>query len=119
LLLGSDSEDQVSSGTSAEDLRGQRADTMMLVHIPADRSGVQVVSFMRDNWVEIPGYGNAKLNAALSYGGTPLLVETIEKITDVPIDHVVITDFEGFKGLSEALDGVTVDNQIAFANRGH
>lgn len=119
LLLGSDAHGGLTSDTDTANLRGQRADTMMLVHIPADRSGVQVISFMRDNWVEIPGYGNGKLNAGLSYGGTPLLVETLEKIIDVPIDHVVITDFEGFKGLSEALDGVTVDNSIAFANRGY
>ncbi|MEV7631637.1 LCP family protein [Microbacterium sp. NPDC089318] len=114
LLLGSDSRQGL--GGSVGDIRGQRADTMLLVHIPADRSGVQVISFMRDNWVEIPGYGNAKLNAALAYGGTPLLVQTLEKIIDVRIDHVAITDFEGFKGLSEALDGVTVNNQVAFKN---
>ena len=117
LLLGSDSRQGL--GGSVGDIRGQRADTMLLVHIPADRSGVQVISFMRDNWVEIPGYGNAKLNAALAYGGTPLLVQTLEQIIDVRIDHVAITDFEGFKGLSEALDGVTVDNRIAFKNGGY
>lgn len=117
LLLGSDS--RKGLGGSVGDIRGQRADTMLLVHIPADRSGVQVISFMRDNWVEIPGYGNAKLNAALAYGGTPLLVQTLEQIIDVRIDHVAITDFEGFKGLSEALDGVTVNNQIAFSTGGH
>lgn len=112
LLLGSDSRSGL--GGSQSDIRGQRADTMLLVHIPADRSGVQVISFMRDNWVPIPGYGNGKLNAALAFGGTPLLVQTLEEITDVRIDHVAITDFEGFKGLSEALGGVTVNNAVAF-----
>lgn len=112
LLLGSDTRDGL--GGSMSDIRGQRADTMLLVHIPADRSGVQVISFMRDNWVPIPGYGNGKLNAALAFGGTPLLVQTLEEITDVRIDHVAITDFEGFKGLSEALGGVTVNNAVAF-----
>lgn len=118
LLLGSDSRSGL--GGSQSDIRGQRADTMLLVHIPADRSGVQVISFMRDNWVPIPGHGNGngngKLNSALAFGGTPLLVQTLEDITDVRIDHVAITDFEGFKGLSEALDGVTVNNQIAFTS---
>lgn len=114
LLLGSDSRDGL--GGSVNEIRGQRADTMLLVHIPADRSGVQVISFMRDNWVPIPGYGNGKLNSALAFGGTPLLVQTLEEITDVRIDHVAITDFEGFKGLSEALDGVTVNNSIAFTS---
>lgn len=116
LLLGSDSRQGL--GGSLDDIRGQRADSMLLVHIPGDRSGVQVISFMRDNWVQIPGHGGAKLNAALSLGGTPLLVQTLEEIVDVRIDHVAITDFEGFQGLSEALDGVTVNNSIAFRNQG-
>jgi len=116
LLLGSDSRGGL--GASPEDIRGQRADSILLMHIPADRSGVQVISFLRDNWVQIPGHGGAKLNAALAFGGTPLLVQTLEEITDVRIDHVAITDFEGFKGLSEALGGVTVDNAVAFRNQG-
>ena len=117
LLLGSDSRNGL--GTNLDDIRGQRADTMMLAHIPADRSGVQVISFMRDNWVDIPGgHGEHKLNAALAFGGVPLLVQTLESITDVRIDHVMITDFSGFKGLTEALDGVTVNNSIPFRAQG-
>lgn len=117
LLLGSDTRNGL--GADIDDIRGQRADTIMLAHIPADRSGVQVISFMRDNWVDIPGgYGKHKLNAALAFGGVPLLVQTIEGITDVRIDHVVITDFGGFKGLTEALDGVTVNNSIPFRAQG-
>ena len=116
LLLGSDSREGL--GGDLDSIRGQRADTMLLMHVPADRSGVQVISFMRDNWVEIPGQGMHKLNAALALGGVPLLVQTIEGIIDVPIDHVAITDFEGFAGLTDALDGVTVHNQIAFSRGG-
>lgn len=116
LMLGSDSRGGLDG--DLDSIRGQRADTMLLVHIPADRSGVQVISFMRDNWVEIPGKGEHKLNAALAFGGVPLLVETIEGIVDVPIDHVAITDFEGFKGLTEALDGVSVGNAIPFESEG-
>ncbi|BDZ39207.1 hypothetical protein GCM10025863_18210 [Microbacterium suwonense] len=112
LMLGSDT--RTGLGGGLDSIRGQRADTMLLVHLPADRSGVQVISFMRDNWVDIPGYGANKLNAALAFGGVPLLVQTLETLVDVPIDHVMITDFEGFTGLTDALDGVTVDNQIAF-----
>jgi len=117
LLLGSDSRNGL--GADLDDIRGQRADTMMLAHIPADRSGVQVISFMRDNWVDIPGgHGEHKLNAALAFGGVPLLVQTLEGLTDVRIDHVVITDFSGFKGLTEALDGVAVHNSIPFRSQG-
>lgn len=117
LLLGSDSRNGL--GADLSNIRGQRADTMLLVHIPADRSGVQVISFMRDNWVPIPGRGDHKLNAALAFGGVPLLVQTLEGIVDVPIDHVMITDFTGFKGLTEALNGVTVNNAKPFRAGGH
>ncbi|MFV0375105.1 LCP family protein [Microbacterium sp.] len=118
LLLGSDERGQTSVDDPAE-IGDRRADTIMMVHIPADRDKVQVMSIMRDNWVSIPGHGEHKINAALALGGIPLLVETVESIVDVPIDHVAIIDFEGFRGLTDALGGVTVDNAQAFDARGH
>lgn len=116
LLLGSDTRGEV--GDDLEDIRGQRSDTIMVVHIPADRDNVQVMSIMRDNWVEIPGHGMNKINAAMSLGGVPLLVQTVEGIIDVRIDHVAIVDFEGFKGMTDALGGVTINNPRAFSSRG-
>lgn len=115
LLLGSDTRDQV--GEDLADIRGQRSDTIMVVNVPADRESVNIMSLMRDNWVEIPGHGMAKINAAMSYGGVPLTVQTVESILDVPIDHVAIIDFDGFKGLTDALGGVTVDNKVEFTAR--
>ena len=112
LLLGSDARGEM--GDDLESIRGQRADAIMVAHIPADRSDVHVVSIMRDSWVPIPGHGEAKINAALSLGGVPLMVQTVEQFIDVRIDHVAIIDFEGFEGLTDALGGVTIDNPIAF-----
>ncbi len=111
LLLGSDTRGEVDD---IDDLEGQRSDTMMIVHVPADRQNVTVMSIMRDTWVDIPGHGSAKINAALSYGGVPLAVQTVESLTGSRIDHVAIIDFEGFKGLTDALGGVDVSNPIAF-----
>lgn len=111
LLLGTDSR---STLESIDDANGNRSDTMMVVHIPADRTGVTVMSIMRDSWVEIPGHGTAKVNAALSFGGVPLAVQTVESIIGARIDHVAIVDFEGFMGLTDALGGVTVENPAAF-----
>lgn len=111
LLLGSDTRGSLNDLDSAA---GNRSDTMMLVNIPADRQSIQVVSFMRDFWVDIPGRGKAKMNAALAYGGIPLVVQTVESLVGVRIDHVAIIDFEGFRGVTDALGGVTVDNPIAF-----
>ena len=89
-------------------LRAQRADTIILVHLPADRGRVHLVSFPRDAWVPIQGHGDAKLNAAFSFGGPPLLIATIERLTGVRVDHFAILDFEGFRSMTDALGGVTV-----------
>lgn len=112
LLLGSDS--RAPDGSLLTSL-GDRADTIMVAHIPPDRETVQIMSIMRDSWVEIPGRGTQKVNAALSLGGVPLMVQTVEGIIDQRIDHVAVIDFEGFKGLTEALGGVTLKNDIAFS----
>ncbi|WP_082518678.1 LCP family protein [Leifsonia sp. Leaf336] len=113
LLLGSDSRgDPTAVGTTA--LSNQRSDTMMLVHIDADRRDVYVMSIMRDLWVPIPGNGTAKINAALAWGGTPLTVQTVEQLLQVRIDHVAILDFAGLKDITNAIGGVDVDSPVAF-----
>lgn len=112
LLLGSDTRGEV--GADLDSIRGQRSDTIMVVHVPADSSGIQVMSIMRDNWVTIPGYGEHKINAALAFGGVPLTVQTVESLIGVRIDHVAIVDFSGFTMLTNALGGVTVDNAVPF-----
>ncbi len=114
LLMGSDSRGEGDAGTMA----GARSDTLMLMHIPGDRKNIQVMSIMRDTWVDIPGHGPSKINAAMSFGGVPLVVQTVEGLFDVPIDHVAIIDFEGFKALTNALDGVKIDNPEAFQSSG-
>ena len=113
LLVGSDS--RSAQATTGLDANGplwrygaQRADTIMLVHLPADRGRIYVVSFPRDAWTPIQGHGNAKLNAAFSFGGPPLLIATVERLTGVRVDHFAILDFEGFKAMTDALGGVTV-----------
>jgi polyisoprenyl-teichoic acid--peptidoglycan teichoic acid transferase len=116
LLLGTDT--RGSNPTSLAAIRAQRSDTMMIVHVPANRKHVYVVSVMRDSWVTIPGYAHAKINAALSYGGVPLVVQTLEDLMHLRIDHVAVVSFSGFSGLTDALGGVTVDNSVAFSERG-
>ncbi len=119
LVMGTDSragvgdEEALTSGEAT----GQRSDTMMLVNISADRSQVTAISIMRDSWVEIPGYGYNKINAALSFGGTPLAVETVEQLTGARIDHVAVLDFEAVESITEALGGVQVDSPVAFTSR--
>lgn len=109
LLLGSDATD-----SSGGDMTGSRSDSIMVAQISPNGKHVTVMSIMRDNWVEIQGHGEAKINAAMSFGGLPLAVNTVENLIGAQIDHVAMVYFESFKGLTDALGGVTVSNDQAF-----
>ncbi|MFE4460584.1 LCP family protein, partial [Nocardia tengchongensis] len=110
LLVGSDSraglsqaqEDQLSTGS---DVEGERTDTVILVHIP--KSGrPTLVSLPRDSYVNIPGVGKDKLNAAFSVGGAKLLAQTVEVATGVHIDHYMQIGFGGFANIVDAVGGI-------------
>jgi polyisoprenyl-teichoic acid--peptidoglycan teichoic acid transferase len=111
VLLGSDSRDPEGGGG--------RSDTIMVVHLNAKRNQAYIISFPRDMYVTIPGHGRNKINAAFVFGGVPLTVRTLEKLTGVRMDHVVVANFDGFIQLTEDLDGVTVMNKTAFSSHGH
>ena len=113
LLMGSDrrSEQQTTGGDAAADSwipGAQRSDTLMVLHISGDRDSASVVSIPRDSYVHVPGHGDDKVNAAFSYGGPSLAVETIENLTNLRLDHIALIDWEGFERLTDALGGVTV-----------
>jgi LCP family protein required for cell wall assembly len=113
LLVGVDSRAEApSTGEEASEPLwkpgAQRSDSLMIVRLTADRRQAYVVSVPRDSWVPIAGHGSAKINAAFSYGGPALLVDTVEKLTKIRIDHVAIIDWDGFRSLTNALGGVTV-----------
>lgn len=114
LLPGSDTRGAVEE--DIDDIEGQLSDVIMVLHISADRQNMQVMSIPRDSWVDIPGFGMNKINAALALGGVSLTVQTIESLIDVRIDRVAIVDFEGFRGITEALGGVTVENEMSFTS---
>lgn len=113
LLLGSDSRDGLPE--DLESIEGNRSDAMIVARINAERDHIALMSIMRDSWVEIPGHGENKINAALSLGGVKLAVETVENLLDTRIDHIAIVDFEGFSALTDTLGGVTVLNERAFS----
>ncbi len=87
---------------------GANSDTLMLVHIPANHQTVQVVSLPRDSWVNIPGHGMSKINAAFGYGGPQLMVQTVEQATGLTINDYVEVDFLGFIKVIDALGGVNI-----------
>jgi LCP family protein required for cell wall assembly len=84
------------------------SDTLMLVHIPASHDSVQVVSLPRDSWVDIPGHGMNKINAAVGIGGPALMVKTVEQATGLVINDYVEVDFLGFVKVIDALGGVDI-----------
>jgi LCP family protein required for cell wall assembly len=86
-----------------------RSDSMMLVHLDPETHRVAYLSIPRDLRVEIPGYGSSKINAANQIGGPALTLATIKAFTGLPIDHVVVVDFDGFKELIDAVGGIEVD----------
>jgi polyisoprenyl-teichoic acid--peptidoglycan teichoic acid transferase len=86
----------------------QSVEAMMLVRIPADRKDLAVVSFSGDAVVRIPGKGAGQLRGVLQQGGSALAVQTVESIFDDRIDHVAMIDFAGFRGLTDALGGVSL-----------
>jgi LCP family protein required for cell wall assembly len=93
-----------------------RADTIIVMHIPASHDKAYLVSIPRDLYVPVPenagaecGDRRAKINAAFAWGGLPLAVRTVECFTDVRMDHVVAIDFAGFKEVTDALGGVDLN----------
>jgi LCP family protein required for cell wall assembly len=97
-----------TGGQAQSDVRG-RTDTLMMVHLLSGGRGAYVVSIPRDSWVPIPGYGMGKVNWAYAFGGQTLAIRTVEQLTHVRIDHVAVIDWAGFKDLTNALGGVTID----------
>ncbi|MEW1823073.1 LCP family protein [Arthrobacter sp. NPDC080031] len=118
LVIGSDSRanarDQNNQTVTTGQSSDQRSDCLMLIHVPADRQKVYGISIMRDNWVNIPGYGASKINASLEVGGIPLVVRTVETLLGTHIDHTVMLDFQGFKVLTDGLGGIDVNVTLPF-----
>jgi LCP family protein required for cell wall assembly len=101
LIAGSDSRGEDSDSH----IQGARADTIMLLHVPESGPNA-LISLPRDIYVPIPGHNSNKINAAFSFGGAPLLVETVENLTNLTVDHYVEIGFSGVEGIVDAVGGV-------------
>ena len=101
LVIGSDAR-------PGEDLRRTRADSVHLLAVnPTSREGT-ILGFPRDSYVEIPGHGRGRINAALALGGPDLLAETVRRVSGLPVDYYVLTGFEGVTRMVDDLGGVDV-----------
>ena len=104
LLVGSDSRAEAAPGEDP----GGRSDAIMIARFSGDRQHAQVISIPRDSWVDIPGHGRNKINASYAYGGPTLLIQTVEQLTGVRIDHYATIDFDGLIQVTDDLGGVDV-----------
>ncbi|WP_147794113.1 LCP family protein [Cellulomonas sp. Y8] len=103
LLAGSDSRED--GAIEDPDTVGARTDTILLLQVP-DSGPAALISLPRDTYVDIPGHDPSKLNAAFSWGGAPLLVQTVEQLTGLTVDHYVEIGFGGVEQIVDALGGV-------------
>jgi LCP family protein required for cell wall assembly len=130
LILGNDSRDGATKAELAQlgtqaDGGSANTDTMMILHVPGNGKSATIISFPRDSYVNIPGHGMAKLNAAFPDGyvavknrggseydaqsaGINLLVQTLEPLTNLSIDHYAEVSLLGFLRISNAIGGVPV-----------
>ena len=116
LLLGSDSRSGLSQSQQGafgnnSDIGGTtRADTIMLVHLDPATDKTTILSFPRDLWVKIPGHGSDRINSAfeggVENGGPELMAKTVTALTQIPIDHYLYVDLNGFQQAVNKLGGV-------------
>jgi len=125
LIVGSDTRE----GLSREEIKrlkvggtdvaaGKRSDTMLLIHISKKRDKAAIISIPRDSYALIPEHNDSqgnvipaaysKINSAYNWGGAPLLIETLENMSDLRIDHYVELNFVGFVRMVDALGGVEI-----------
>ena len=112
LMVGSDGREQLTPAQRRElhtgKAAGQRTDTILLLHVPDNGGPDVLVSLPRDSYVPIPGHGRNKLNAAFAFGGPSLLVQTVENVTGLRVDHYVQIGFLGFVDMVDSVGGVQV-----------
>jgi LCP family protein required for cell wall assembly len=124
LLVGSDSRDgataaDLARARTADDGGGTNTDTILLVHLPAGNGAPTMISFPRDSYLTVPGWpGRHRINSIYAHfggrgtdgkgQGPSALVQTVERLTGLSVDHYVEVNFFGFMDLTDALGGVEV-----------
>jgi LCP family protein required for cell wall assembly len=111
LLVGSDSREGLTEEEQfllgAEEVGGQRADTIILAHVDPPDNEVTMIQFPRDLYVPIADAGSNKINTALANGATPL-VQTVEDLTGIEINHYAQVNIAGFRQIVDAIGGVEI-----------
>ncbi|MFE9878175.1 LCP family protein [Streptomyces sp. NPDC005784] len=118
LLIGSDSRSGAGNKKYGRDSGTERSDTTILLHLSANRRSATAMSLPRDLMVDVPGCRRpdgtrtepmfAMFNYAFQVGGSACTIRTVEKLTNIRVDHHMVVDFHGFKDMVDAVDGVEV-----------
>jgi polyisoprenyl-teichoic acid--peptidoglycan teichoic acid transferase len=103
LVIGTDGGSAPGRGDS------KRSDSLLLLRTDPEHHRLSYLSIPRDLRVEIPGYGSSKVNAANQFGGPALTIATVRQFTGLPIHHVIVLNFDGFRELIDAMGGVEID----------
>ena len=110
LLVGIDDGMGLAEGDPV--LRGRskslNTDTIMILRVEPKTQQASLLSLPRDLWVDIAGGGQGRINSALALGGPERLIQTINQDFDIPINHYVMIDFQGFEALVKAINGVPI-----------
>lgn len=112
LIVGSDTREGADPNSpdfggigDTNETSGRRSDTIILMHVDEVLSSIALTSIPRDLWIDIPGHETNRINAAYGYGEA-VLVDTVQTSLGIPIHHYVEVDFNSFKSIIAAADGV-------------
>lgn len=119
LVMGSDSREGKGNNIDGLTGLGERSDTTILVHLSADRTRAYGISIPRDSMIArpecklrngdvVPGSSYAMWNEAFGIGGAACTMQQFEQLTGIRLQHHVVIDFQGFKDMVDAIDGVEV-----------
>ncbi|MBA2956628.1 LytR family transcriptional regulator [Nocardioides sp. MAH-18] len=103
-----------SDARPGEDMTRTRGDALQLIGMNTATGAATSIGVPRDSWVDIPGHGHDKINAALYYGGPQLLGRAVGNLVGIQPDYVFITRFKFFQAMITDIGGIDVVNPIAF-----
>jgi LCP family protein required for cell wall assembly len=112
LLMGVDAQEGESIDV------GVRPDALAVLHLDRATGSCRMLAIPRDTRVELPGYGQSKVNHALAVGGVPYQLQVVEQYLDIELDHYGLIDFSGVVKIVDEVGGVEVDNPVAFTSIG-
>lgn len=99
-----------------EEMTRTRGDALQLVGIHTETGAATAIGIARDSWVDIPGHGRNRINAALTFGGPQLQAQAVAGLVGIEPDYVMVTRFKGFEGMVREIGPIEITNPYFFAD---